>query len=100
MSGSVGHMNDETPRGEGPAVPEETFPPCTTPQLLTIDDVGRVLRCSERTVYSLIDRGELQRVKLGPHRQSAVRVPRASLHAYLVRSGATDVATSQTEDAS
>jgi DNA binding domain, excisionase family len=43
--------------------------------LLTVPEVARVLRVSERMVYNMIKRGELQHLKLG----RLMRVPKRSL---------------------
>ena len=50
---------------------------------LTVGETARLLRCSEQTVRRRIREGELPAAKLGSGRNSAVRVPRAAIGAWL-----------------
>ena len=50
---------------------------------LSVAEVAAELGCSEPTVRRRIRTGELPAVKLGEGRNSAVRVPRAGLEAWL-----------------
>jgi len=50
---------------------------------LSVAEVAAELGCSEPTVRRRIRTGELPPVKLGEGRNSAVRVPRAGLEAWL-----------------
>lgn len=52
--------------------------------LYTIPEAAAALRCSRRTVYRIIGRGELEVVTVG----ARWRVPDRSLLAYLARNGA------------
>lgn len=41
-------------------------PPCEISAMLTVDDVGAMLKCSSRTVYRLSDKGRIPKpVRLG-----------------------------------
>jgi excisionase family DNA binding protein len=52
-------------------------------EYLTVGEVAAELHCSEPTVRRRIRAGELPAVKLGSGRNSALRVPRAGLEAWL-----------------
>lgn len=41
---------------------------------LRVDEVGRLLSCSRRTVYRMIDKGDLRAVRLGTEGRGGVRV--------------------------
>jgi len=43
----------------------KTLSSATRPTLLSIPEAARLLRVSERTVWSLLDAGDLPRVRLG-----------------------------------
>ncbi len=49
--------------------------------LLTVAEVGRLMRVSRTMVYSLMERGLLQWVKIGKSR----RIPRAVLRDFVTR---------------
>jgi excisionase family DNA binding protein len=51
--------------------------------LLTLDECASVLRVDRRTVRRMIDRGELQAVKLGDGPNRPLRVFESSLAAFL-----------------
>lgn len=48
-------------------------------QALTYRETGNVIGLSERTVWGLVDRGELRAVRIG----RAVRIPVAEIERYL-----------------
>jgi excisionase family DNA binding protein len=50
---------------------------------LTVAEVAEELRCSEPTIRRRIRDGELPAVKLSAGRNSAIRIPRAGLDAWL-----------------
>jgi excisionase family DNA binding protein len=50
-------------------------------QLLRIRDAARALAVSERSVWRMLDRGELTRIRVG----AAVRVEHAELAAFISR---------------
>jgi excisionase family DNA binding protein len=51
----------------------------TTKRLYTIAEVQNILGVSRATVYNLIERGDLKRVKIG----KAARIARSSVEEYL-----------------
>jgi excisionase family DNA binding protein len=58
--------------------------------LLTIDEAAAQLRVSRRTLYSMIEAGEIPTVKLPGtlgHKRPPVRVARAALAAFVARLG-------------
>lgn len=56
---------------------------------LTVAGVARRLKCSRNTVYRLIERGELPRVKVGP---KTTRIPDEAVDAFIARNTVTEVA--------
>jgi len=52
-------------------------------ELLTVQEVAERLRLEPTTVRRKISSGELQAVRLGASDRSSLRVPLASLNAYL-----------------
>ena len=52
-------------------------------ELMTIPDVARRLQVNRQTVYTWIARGELEFLKLGPNRNSPVRVRASALDHFL-----------------
>lgn len=57
--------------------------PSTPAALLTTREVADLLRCSERTVFTLVKTGRLKSVKLGPTARSAVRFTPDALRAFI-----------------
>jgi excisionase family DNA binding protein len=55
----------------------------TQSEYLKVFEVAEELRCSEPTVRRRIRSGELAAVKLGTGRNSAIRIPRTALDAWL-----------------
>lgn len=55
--------------------------PAAPALLLTVNEAAQALRLSRSQVYNLVNRGELQTVKIGSSR----RVPMAALQAYIDR---------------
>lgn len=55
--------------------------------LLRVRDCAKMFACSERSVWRMIDRGELTAIRVG----AAVRVARAELEAFIQRGGTHDV---------
>lgn len=53
----------------------------TTDPLYTVPEVARYLRCSTRTIFDLIHRGELHAIKIG----RLTRITANQLDAYLAR---------------
>ena len=51
------------------------------PELLTLGDAARILSVSRDTVRRLIDRGELQVVRIG----ASVRIPRTDIRGLIER---------------
>lgn len=51
------------------------------PSVLKVAEVAKVLRVDVKTVYGLIDRGELQAKKIGP--RGLIRVMKSMVVAYL-----------------
>ena len=49
--------------------------------MLKVAEVAVLLRVCERTVYRLLKRGELKKVKVG----SALRIPQEAVDAYLAQ---------------
>jgi excisionase family DNA binding protein len=56
-----------------------------TREYLTVAELAEKLRCSEPTIRPRIASGELLAVKLGQGRNSAIRVPRDAVVAWLER---------------
>ena len=54
-------------------------------ELLTIPDVARILKVSRQQVYRYVWDGELALVKLGPKPNSAARIRRANVTAFIAR---------------
>ena len=52
-------------------------------ELMTIPDVARQLKVNRQTVYTWINRGELEHLKLGVTRNSPVRVRASALANFL-----------------
>lgn len=57
--------------------------PLTLPLTLTVAETAEQLRVSDRTVFNLINRGELISIKVGNRR----RIPRQALIDYLEKLG-------------
>jgi excisionase family DNA binding protein len=55
-------------------------------ELLTMEEAAQHLRVGEKTIYNLRRRGLLASIKLGDDRNSAVRIQRGDLDAYIARS--------------
>jgi excisionase family DNA binding protein len=51
----------------------------------TVRRVAKMLGCSIRTVYRLIERGELHPIKGGDTLQSMTRIPKNEVETYLQR---------------
>jgi len=51
--------------------------------MLSPDEIALRLNLSRRSVYRLIDRGELPATRLGSTRNAPLRVPEAALDAWL-----------------
>jgi excisionase family DNA binding protein len=51
--------------------------------VFTIAEVAERLKCSQSTVYSLVDRGELAAINLGSSSRRTLRFTQESLAAYL-----------------
>ncbi len=58
------------------------------PEYLTVAEIAEELRCSEPTIRRRIASGELEAVKLGQGRNSAVRVRRSALEDFVSRGAA------------
>ena len=56
--------------------------PDDAPKLMTYQDAAKVLQVSDRTVWSLVDRGELPAVRFG----RSVRIDRRDLEAFIDKS--------------
>lgn len=55
--------------------------PIETPEVYKPSEVAKLLRCDARTLYGMIDRGELKAIKLG----RVIRIPAAEVDALLNR---------------
>ena len=55
-------------------------------ELLTVKEIARLDRCSEKTVRRAIEAGHLQSIRIGPARR-LLRIPRTAHDAYRRRSG-------------
>jgi excisionase family DNA binding protein len=51
------------------------------PDVLKVPEVANVLRVDRKTIYDLIDRGDLGAIRVG--RRGLVRIPKAMLRSYL-----------------
>jgi excisionase family DNA binding protein len=51
------------------------------PDVLKVPEVAEILRVDRKTIYDLIDRGELGAIRVG--RRGLVRIPKAMLRSYL-----------------
>lgn len=59
--------------------PHKLFDLSKHPLLLSMEEVGDILRCSEQAVRKRLDKGELAYVRDGRH----IRIPREELRRYL-----------------
>ena len=54
----------------------------TSPQLLRVPEAAKILGVSDRTIWSLLDAGDLRRVRLG---RRATRISLSDLNAFVER---------------
>jgi len=51
--------------------------------MLRVDEVAKMLRCSESSIYRKTSRGEIPSYKIGGQRRSPVRIKAEDLDKYL-----------------
>lgn len=73
-----------TPAKGKPATRPTRKPTPADDQLLTVDEIAQQLRLSRMTVYRLIHRGEIPRLRVG----RSYRIPKSELQAYVTRAAA------------
>lgn len=76
-----GYMYGLPGKGKGAAVTNPNITAPTVERLLTYKQTGNLLGVTERTIWTLVDQGELPAVRFG----RSVRIDPADLRAYIDR---------------